>query len=488
VRLNRDLRYAVDEKDTDKVVRFCDFQKTEHTCRVKDYSRTGVSFYLEDGSLILHIGDVIADLRFLSAGHEVHSSGATIIHIQDEEKDGSVVSCVGCSYLDRSMDVYAVVKADKVTKLQNDFLDFVQSMAIEESLDPEFVNLTSHLHYILEGFTERLDQDLDRIREEDEELREALLETLRALAFDALFDEMNRYYDHFSSITSRFTDPKQHFIHREFFQKRLNEYLTKSCLFNRSITKPLGYAGDYEMMNIIYRNAYEGDSLFAQVLNKVDCEGTASRAVRNRRTYLFRKLRELVLGTLPHPGIKIMSVACGPALEFMDLLKAIEGAPLTSAIDFIALDQDSLALEDARARIEPLVRDNPQVRVHFEQDNIKRLIVERGSGKNLYENADLIYTAGLFDYLSDRASNRLIHKLYSFLRPGGMLIIGNFGIYNPQRFIMEYGAEWFLIHRCEDELKRLASDLPGNPHVVVEKEPEGVNLFLNIIKPSEMPS
>ncbi len=93
MRLNRDLRYAVDEKDTDKVVRFCDFQKTEHTCRVKDYSRTGVSFYLEDGSLILHIGDVIADLRFLSAGHEVHSSGATIIHIQDEEKDGSVVSC-----------------------------------------------------------------------------------------------------------------------------------------------------------------------------------------------------------------------------------------------------------------------------------------------------------------------------------------------------------------------------------------------------------
>ncbi|HOS98034.1 MAG TPA: class I SAM-dependent methyltransferase, partial [Deltaproteobacteria bacterium] len=206
------------------------------------------------------------------------------------------------------------------------------------------------------------------------------------------------------------------------------------------------------------------------------------------RTYLFRKLREVVSGNPSHPGLKIMSVACGPALEFLDLLKTIEGAPLPFSIEFIALDQDSLALEDARARIEPAIRDNPQVRVHFEQDNIKRLIVERGSGKNLYENADLVYTAGLFDYLSDRASNRLIHKLYSFLRPGGTLIIGNFGIYNPQRFIMEYGAEWFLIHRSEDELKRLASDLPGDPHVVVEKEPEGVNLFLNIMKPSETTS
>lgn len=50
---------------------------------------------------------------------------------------------------------------------------------------------------------------------------------------------------------------------------------------------------------------------------------------------------------------------------------------------------------------------------------------------------------------------------------------------------MEYGAEWFLIHRSEDELKRLASGLPGNPGLVVEKEPEGVNLFLNIRKPAE---
>jgi hypothetical protein len=48
------------------------------------------------------------------------------------------------------------------------------------------------------------------------------------------------------------------------------------------------------MMNIIYRNSFEGGTLFAQVLNKVDCEGTAARAVRNRRSYLYRKLRDLL--------------------------------------------------------------------------------------------------------------------------------------------------------------------------------------------------
>ncbi|MGD0210039.1 MAG: hypothetical protein ABSC14_03555 [Desulfomonilia bacterium] len=483
MRLKRDLRYTVEAGDTSKTIHFHDFQKTEHICLVKDYSRTGASFYLEDGSLLLKIGDIIPDLTFYSFNQEVHASGATIIHIQDEEQGGQAVSCIGCSYNDKSMDVYSIMRADKITKLQNDFLDFVQSMAIEENLDPEFVNITSHLHYILDGFQERLVQDFQTIHSEDESLQGALVETLRELAFDALFDELNRYYDHFTSIISRFTDPKQHYIHREFFQKRLHSYLSKSRLFNRSITKPLGYAGDYEMMNIIYRNAFEGEDLFSQVLNKVDCEGTASRAVRNRRSYLYKKLKDLVINNTSSNDLKIMSVACGPALEIADLLKGFEGKTLPFHIEFIAMDQDNLALEDAKARTESLVKDIPQIRFHFEQDNIKRLIVEKGNNKGIYGEADFVYSAGLFDYLSDRASNRLIQKLYSFLKPGGLLVIGNFGPYNPQRFIMEFGAEWFLIHRNEFELKALAGNLPGNPPLIVEKEPEGVNLFLKIQKP-----
>jgi extracellular factor (EF) 3-hydroxypalmitic acid methyl ester biosynthesis protein len=482
VRLKRDLRYTVDTTDTSKVVLFHDFQKMEHTCHVKDYSRTGVSFYLEDGSLLLKIGDIIPDLRFYCLKKEVHASASTIIHIQDEEQDGKVVSCIGCTY-ERIMDVYSIIRADKITKLQNEFLDFIQSMAIEENLDPEFVNLTSHLHYILDGFRERLSQEIHAISQEDESLQGALTETLRDLAFDALFEELNRYYDHFTKIINRFTDPKQHFIHREFFQKRLGEFISKSKLCLRGITKPLGYAGDYEMMNIIYRNTFEGDDLFAQLMNKIDCEGTASRAVRNRRSYLYKKLREMILNTQNSHNLKIMSVACGPALEFSDLLTSIEGKLLPFDLEFIAIDQDILALKDARLRIEPHIKDNPRIRVHFEQDNIKRLIVEKDNSRNIYSGMDLVYTAGLFDYLSDRASTRLIHRLYSYLKPGGLMIIGNFGPYNPQKFIMEFGSEWFLIYRNEEDLKRLASDLPGNPTLAVEKEPEGVNLFLTIVKP-----
>lgn len=482
MKLARDMRYTVDASDISSDVRFHDFQNVEHTCQVKDYSRTGLSFYLEDGSLLLKIGDMIADLRFYSSNQLVHTSPSNIIHIQDEDQNGKVISCIGCLF-EMPMDVYNIVKMEKITRLQNDFMDFVQSMAIEENLDPEFVNLTSNLQFILDRYREKLYQEMATISQEDIGLQGTLMDTLKELAFDVLFYELNIYYDHFSNIVNNFTDPNQRFIHRKFFQTRLSEFFSQSKLCHRGFTKPLGYAGDYEMMNIIYRNTFEGDNLFAQVMSKIDCEGSAARAVRNRRAYLYKKLRELVSNTKHGHTIKIMSVACGPAIEFSDLLSSIEGKDLPLSIEYIALDQDAIALQDARTRIEPHIKDNSTIRVYFEEDNIKRLIVGRDNNKDLYKGLDFLYSAGLFDYLSDRASSRLIHKLYSFLKPGGLMIIGNFGPYNPQRFFMEFGAEWFLVYRSEEHLKSLASDLPGNPLLGIEKEPEGVNLFLTIVKP-----
>ena len=43
------------------------------------------------------------------------------------------------------------------------------------------------------------------------------------------------------------------------------------CVY-RAYTKPLGYAGDYEVVNMMLRDPFEGDSLFAKVINSVFLE------------------------------------------------------------------------------------------------------------------------------------------------------------------------------------------------------------------------
>ena len=483
LRLRRDLRYIADLNDQSKKARFQDFSGIERTCSIKDFSRTGLSFLLEDGSLIFRIGDIISDLRFYSFENVVHSGSATIIHIQDECIDNKVISRIGCNF-ENTIDISSIIKVDKVTRLQNEYLDFIHSMAVEDNLNEEFVHLTSHLHFILSNFQHKLKEEEEKILEEsDESFQTALLETLRNLTFEALNEVTIRFCDNFAAIVKDFADSKEHFIHREFFQERLNEFFMKSNLFIRAYTKPLGYAGDYEMMNIIYRNSFEGEDIFSQVMTKIDCEGAASRAVRNRREYFCNKIDLLHKNTSDDQTIKIVSIACGPCLEIFDFLSCLNNDSNRCKIDIVAMDQDASALTDSQKRLSPLIDQLDGVSVQYVQGNIKALIVGKETEKDPYKDTDLIYTTGLFDYLSANASNRLILELYRFLKPGGTLIIGNFGMHNPQRFKMEYGSEWFLIHRSEEDLLELTRGLPQDVPINVEKEPEGINLFLNIQKP-----
>jgi len=484
LRLRRDLRYIADLNDQSKEARFHDHSGIELSCRIRDFSRTGISFLLEDGSLTFKIGDIISDFQFFSFENIVYSGSVTIIHVQDEYIDNKVISRIGCS-LENMIDISSIIKVDKVTKLQNEYLDFINSMAVENNLDDEFVHLTSHLHFILSTFEQRLKEEEDKmLEEEDSSLRAALVDTLRSLSFEALNEVTFRFCKNFADITQRFTDSKEHFIHKEFFQKRLNEFFMKSELFYRAYTKPLGYAGDYEMMNIIYRNTFEGKDIFSQVMNRIDCEGPASRAVRNRREFFCNKIQSLYRNTQDNDTIKIVSIACGPCMEIFDFLSKISGDTKQHTIEIVAMDQDDNALADSRNRLSSITDKLADVQVQFVQGNIKALIVGKETDKDPYKDADLIYTIGLFDYLSANASNRLILELYKFLRPGGTLIIGNFGTHNPQRFKMEYGSEWVLIHRSEEDLMELTLGLPQGIPMWIEKEPEGINLFLNIQKPA----
>ena len=93
---------------------------------------------------------------------------------------------------------------------------------------------------------------------------------------------------------------------------------------------------------------------------------------------------------------------------------------------------------------------------------------------------NLIWSAGLFDYLNKDLFKMLLSKLLVFVKPGGELVIGNFSLNNPCRDWMECG-KWFLHHRSPADLIKIATDC-GVPRekVAVQAEPLGVNLFLHI--------
>ena len=97
---------------------------------------------------------------------------------------------------------------------------------------------------------------------------------------------------------------------------------------------------------------------------------------------------------------------------------------------------------------------------------------------------DLVYCAGLFDYLSDRICQRLVNILYGFVAPGGLLVATNVDPSNPMRHGMEFLLEWHLIYRDQTQMKQLHPIGVPLTHIATKSDDTGVNIYLEVRKPT----
>lgn len=259
----------------------------------------------------------------------------------------------------------------------------------------------------------------------------------------------------------------------QFFRDSCGQFLFQSAYANRAYKKPRGYAGDFEMMKSIYNYEHRGSTLFGRCIERYFIDVPESQAVRNRGRYLCGKIKNTITGRQRHQ--KIMSVACGPAMEVQYLFS--ENPELVHEdLEFHFVDQDTEALKECQKKIEFLVREKKiKAKVLFHNWAIKNIIE---SGLPMQE-FDLIYTAGLFDYLSGPVAQFAAKQLYSSLSKVGELIIGNFDISAPNRFGMSLVTDWHLIYRSSDDLKSLFSNIGK---LEMEREELGINLFASIRK------
>lgn len=256
-----------------------------------------------------------------------------------------------------------------------------------------------------------------------------------------------------------------------YFHKRFGHLIALSPFAARCFQKPLGYAGDFEMMNMCYRNVSLGDTLFGRALTRVALDSEAGRAVRHRAEYLRDKIEATL--TAPHRSgpPRILSVAAGPAMELQRLFHDRPDLILETGAEITLLDQDATALNHARRQIESLAEQaGGRARVRCLNTSIRQVIAG-----GLDTSYDLVYSAGLFDYLKDAAVRMAGARLVAALAPGGRAVIGNFAPVNPTRSFMELVLDWPLHHRSSEDLSHLFADLGSG--MDVEHEATGVNLF-----------
>ncbi len=224
---------------------------------------------------------------------------------------------------------------------------------------------------------------------------------------------------------------------------------------------PRGYHGDFEIIDGIYCGRISADPGLAR-WDRFFHAQAAPKAVRNRKQY-FQELLRSRCGRDGH-ALSVLNLGCGPARDVCEWLEK-SGA---SAAQFDCVDLDANAIQFAKS-----LCSSHLDAVRFHHGNALTFKASRTYG--------LVWSAGLFDYLEDRLFVRLLRRLLRFTEPGGEVVVGNFGDYNPTRNYMEFLGGWRLIHRSREHLQSLAAEAGAAPeNVSIGAEAEGVNLFLHV--------
>ena len=274
--------------------------------------------------------------------------------------------------------------------------------------------------------------------------------------------------------------------YRSFAQASLHPLLLRAPFVYRTFAKPLGYAGDYEMVNQILSDPQQGGTTYFQMVNALFLQSAVAQAHRNRIDILVDHLRQAVskADTLGRP-VRVLNIGCGPAVEIQRFIR--EGGD-PSKVHFTLLDFSEVTLEHTRSRMEEAGRAvGKPVQFELVNDSVHNLLkrATRSESTPPHEAFDFAYCAGLFDYLSDKVCSRLLEYLAARTLPGGQVLVTNVHDSNSQRGVMEHLLEWYLIYRDE---KRLQSVLPAQRQAErLFTDATGVNVFAAFTVPVGTP-
>jgi SAM-dependent methyltransferase len=252
---------------------------------------------------------------------------------------------------------------------------------------------------------------------------------------------------------------------RELWQS-LGEPFTVKTLQGFVCAQPHGYAGDFEIIDRIYtRHCAAEDHL--KGWDEYFHDQSAPGAVRNRKAYFITLMNCLLQNHPSGEPFTVLNIASGPGRDLREFFEQHRG---NVPVRFDCVDLDPQAIAYARKLCDPY-----RGHLRYYQANVLRFQTDR--------KYRLVWSAGLFDYLTDEAFRYLLRKMATWVEPGGEIIIGNFSPDNPTRAYMEF-AKWYLHHRSPEELVNLALKAGlKEASLRVEQEPEGVNLFLRITAP-----
>lgn len=230
------------------------------------------------------------------------------------------------------------------------------------------------------------------------------------------------------------------------------EAMSPATLQGMGYHRPHGYAGDFEVIDKIYVRHHSPNPRLIR-WDAYFHSQAPSRAVRNRKTYFQNLLDQHHARRRP---LRVLNLASGSGRCMFEWLSAHPDADVSFSC--VELDPDAIMYAAA-------LNQEFTSKVGFEQKNVIRY---RPSIQ-----FDLIWSAGLFDYFSDKVFQAVLRRLLPAVADQGELVIGNFAPRGRHPY-MDFGG-WALHYRSVQELVSLAQGcgVPADA-IHIGAEPEAV--------------
>ena len=303
----------------------------------------------------------------------------------------------------------------------------------------------------------------------------AVLEALCApaiSAFAALFEKFEKL--------CRASPPDMRVAYSLYAKRLLHPLVLSAPFMHRTYEKPLGYAGDYEMVRMMTLDPFRGDSLYAKLLNVFFLNTPPVVAHRNRIDTLVKLLQaEALRVSRLKKRMTIFNLGCGPSAEIQ---RFMSDSSLSNAVDFTLLDfNDETVAFAQRTLTQVKNRNQRETGLQVLKKSVAQLI--KDNAKFGHNRFDLVYCTGLFDYLQDNVCTTLLEIFYDLAAPGGMVLVSNVDACNPSRGWMECMVDWYLVYRDAAAMREFIPDHIPSDSVRVFSEASSVNIFAEIRKP-----
>ena len=426
---------------------------------------------------IVQVSEVLSELTVRSGDKSIYKGKGVVVSLMNT----GLMALVSVTLIDEWSDLNAI-RGD-LTQVGAESQRFVEEWDARFTVGRDYQVVISEMRAYfgeLARWVDQADMDITLPRDTDGRVRKDVFLELGI----PLLEKGREYLQRFEYEASRVDDELSP-AHRSFAQAAIHPLILRAPFVYRTFVKPLGYAGDYEMVNQILGDPRQGPSTYFQLVNYMFLQAGVAAAHRNRIDILHERLDRLaVQASAAGRPMRVLNVGCGPAVEIQ---RFVQRNPDASKLEFVLVDFSEETLAYTRERLQEASPPGQPLNVTFQHESVHNLLKKAMRSQQLSdeEGFDYIYCAGLFDYLSDKVCTRLIEYFMARSRPGAAILVTNVHSSNVERRWMEHFLEWYLIYR--DEVGLLGVLPEGLENLRTFTDPTGVNVFLDAtVGPSAM--